>query len=262
MLSFGDRCVFWDGYVREENPGLLEKKTRPINWVAHKCVCLGGRRVYSASHPPPPPPSPPLSLRGHCQNHNCHECGRHRYHPKQCMEKLWESKTTIMVESSWDDADWIWHYELTAIVINIVGSYDSPPPPNQCWCELVADTYCVQLIFQHWFGGGGKLVSSQHFWPWLKIAPSSSSPCLCNSTGKFSHGVLPEKVATTHWTSGRYLSGHRSEEARNELHSAGRRSDPRASWETRSLCWSSVCRRCPMCRSLARGPVDESMLGR
>ena len=34
---------------------------------------------------------------------------------------------------------------------------------NQCWCELVAITYCVQLIVQHdWFGGWGK-----HFWPWL-----------------------------------------------------------------------------------------------
>ena len=43
----------------------------------------------------------------------------------------------------------------------------SPLLPNQCWCELVAVTYCVQLIFQHRFGGGGKLVSSQHFWQWL-----------------------------------------------------------------------------------------------
>ena len=42
-----------------------------------------------------------------------------------------------------------------------------PFPQNQCWCELVVVTYCVQLIFQHGFGGGGKLISSQHFWPWL-----------------------------------------------------------------------------------------------
>ena len=47
----------------------------------------------------------------------------------------------------------------------------SPLPPNQCWCELVVITYsyCVRLIFQHLFGEGGKLVSSQHFWPWLYL---------------------------------------------------------------------------------------------
>ena len=66
---------------------------------------------------------------------------------------------TIMVNSSWDNADWIWNYELLLYLkatINIVGSHDDAPLPlNQCWCELVVVTYCVQLIFQHWFWGGG-----------------------------------------------------------------------------------------------------------
>ena len=63
-----------------------------------------------------------------------------------------------MVKCSWDDADWIWNYELLLYLkatINIVGSYDATLPPNQCWCELVVVTYCVQLIFQHGGVGGG-----------------------------------------------------------------------------------------------------------
>ena len=58
-----------------------------------------------------------------------------------CVEvlalSLWTKKTEnesrrpiIMVKSSWDDADWIWNYELLLYlkaIINIVGSYDAPP---------------------------------------------------------------------------------------------------------------------------------------
>ena len=38
-----------------------------------------------------------------------------------------------MVKSSWDDAYWIWNYDLLLYleaIINIVGSYDAPPPPE------------------------------------------------------------------------------------------------------------------------------------
>ena len=40
-----------------------------------------------------------------------------------------------MGNSSWGDAGWIWNYELLLhleAIINIVGSYDAPLPPNQC----------------------------------------------------------------------------------------------------------------------------------
>ena len=38
-----------------------------------------------------------------------------------------------MVKSSWDDADWIWNYELLLYleaILNIVGSYVAPPLPE------------------------------------------------------------------------------------------------------------------------------------
>ena len=87
-------------------------------------------------------------------------------------------ETTIMVKSSWDDADWIWNYSLLLYlkaIIAVVGSYDAsppPPPPLDPMLVWVGGRYVlcavdIPTLVQGRGGGGGELISSQHFWPWL-----------------------------------------------------------------------------------------------
>ena len=87
--------------------------------------------------------------------------------------------TTIMVKSSWDDSDWIMNSHLLfylKLTLTVSRLAMMPPPPESMFLPVA---YYAQLIFQHWFGGGGrggwgegKLVSSQNFSPWLEVAVS------------------------------------------------------------------------------------------
>ena len=81
------------------------------------------------------------------------------------------AQATIMGKSIWDDADSIWNYELLfylKAIINIVGSYDAPLPSPESILVWVGGPYvlCAADI-PTLIRGEGKLVSSQHFWPWL-----------------------------------------------------------------------------------------------
>ena len=69
----------------------------------------------------------------------------HRHGSEQNVLQSWSKAVGTMLTE----------YEITSycftsrLSLLIVGSYAGPFPQNQCWCELVAIMYCVQLISQH-----------------------------------------------------------------------------------------------------------------
>ena len=84
--------------------------------------------------------------------------------------------------------------------------YPSPQKPgcvslNQCWRQLVPIAYCVQLIFQHWFGGGGKLVYIVPTLFTMFVAfPGQTEFIIQDDTVIDAHSTNPKTAITTNYS--------------------------------------------------------------